>query len=252
MGIYLNPDNENFKATLTRKIYVDKTMMIAVINEFMATDNKYLCVSRPRRFGKTIAGNMLAAYFSKGADSRAVFAPYKIAFDPSFESNLNKLNVIKIDVNSEYRNTLHPENLIMELTKTIRTEFSHQFSDIEFTEDDSLARCILKVYAAKKEQFVIIMDEYDVLVRENVSEDLFNRYLNFLNGLFKSDTVRPAIALAYLTGILPVVRDRVQSKLNNFYEYTVLDARELAPFIGFTSDEVQALCEKHAIVYEEC
>ena len=109
MGIYLNPDNENFKATLTRKIYVDKTMMIAIINEFMATDNKYLCVSRPRRFGKTIAGNMLSAYFSKGADSRALFAPYKIASDPSFESNLNKLNVIKIDINSEYRNTLNTE-----------------------------------------------------------------------------------------------------------------------------------------------
>ncbi|MBO4440357.1 MAG: AAA family ATPase [Spirochaetaceae bacterium] len=252
MGIYLNPDNENFKATLTRKIYVDKTMMIAIINEFMATDNKYLCVSRPRRFGKTIAGNMLSAYFSKGADSRALFTPYKIASDPGFESNLNKLNVIKIDINSEYRNTLNTENLILELTKTIRAEFSNQFSDIEFTETDSLSHCILKVYAAKKERFVIIMDEYDVLVRENVSEDLFNQYLNFLNGLFKSDTVRPAIALAYLTGILPVVRDRIQSKLNNFYEYTVLDARELAPFIGFTSEEVKALCKKHNVDYEEC
>ena len=252
MGIYLNPDNENFRATLTRKIYVDKTMMISVINEFMSTDNKYLCVSRPRRFGKTIAGNMLSAYFSKGADSRDVFAPYKISSDPSFESNLNKLNVIKIDVNSEFRNTLNTENLILILTKTIRAEFSQQFSDIYFTENDSIANCILKVYTSKKERFVIIMDEYDVLVREKVSENLFNQYLSFLNGLFKSDTVRPAIALSYLTGILPIVRDRIQSKLNNFYEYTILDARELAPFIGFTSDEVRALCEKYNVDYEEC
>ncbi|MBQ5471008.1 MAG: AAA family ATPase [Treponema sp.] len=78
MGIYLNPGNENFSDTLKRPIYVDKTEMISVINKFIATDNKYICVSRPRRFGKTIAGNMLTAYYSKGCDSRELFSPYKI------------------------------------------------------------------------------------------------------------------------------------------------------------------------------
>ena len=86
MGMYLNPDNVNFKATLTRPIYVDKTGMISVINDFIATDNKYVCVSRPRRFGKTIATNMLVAYYSKGCDSRALFAPYKISSASDFES----------------------------------------------------------------------------------------------------------------------------------------------------------------------
>ena len=69
MGIYLNPDNENFTQIAIRKTYVDKTMMIAKINEIMDEKNKYVCMSRPRRFGKTIAGNMLAAYYSKGCDS---------------------------------------------------------------------------------------------------------------------------------------------------------------------------------------
>lgn len=90
MGIYLNPGNENFKETLTRPIYVDKTEMISVINHFMATDNKYICISRPRRFGKTIIGNMLAAYYSKGCDSRKVFEPYRIAAKKDFKSNSNK------------------------------------------------------------------------------------------------------------------------------------------------------------------
>ena len=95
------------------------------------------------------------------------------------------------------------------------------------------------------------MDEYDVLVRESVSEKLFQQYLDFLNGLFKSNTLRPAISLAYITGVLPVIRDRIQSKLNNFDEYTILSAGKLAEFIGFTSDEVKELCEKYNADYEE-
>ena len=252
MGIYLNPNNENFKATLTRKIYVDKTMMISVINEFMSEDNKYICISRPRRFGKTIAGNMLSAYFSKGADSRTLFAPYKIASDPSFERNLNRLNVIKIDMNSEYRIERDKENLLNNLTDKVLAEMKAQFPTVKINEKGAIAQALIDVYAALGEQFVIIIDEYDVLVRENVPQSLFTQYLDFLNGLFKSDTVRPAIALAYLTGILPVVRDRIQSKLNNFREYTILDAGKLAPFIGFTAEEVRDLCEKHHADYEEC
>ena len=252
MGIYLNPNNENFRETLTREIYVDKTEMISVINHFMKTDNKYICVSRPRRFGKTIAGNMLSAYFSKGCDSRELFAPYKISRDPSFESNLNKLNVIKIDVNSEYRNEFDRENLLKKLTARIISEIKKEFPSVEIKDDFSVAQAILNVYAELGERFVIFLDEYDVLVRENVSQNLFTQYLDFLNGLFKSDTLRPAIALAYLTGILPVVRDRVQSKLNNFREYTILDAGKLAQFIGFTDEEVRALCEKYHADYEEC
>ncbi len=106
MGIYLNPSNENFRRTLRAPIYVDKTMMIAEIEHLASMDTTYLCVSRPRRFGKTIAGNMLAAYYSKGVDSRELFSQFKISRTPYFEKNLNKFNVIHIDVNSEFRATL--------------------------------------------------------------------------------------------------------------------------------------------------
>ncbi|MBR1536575.1 MAG: AAA family ATPase [Treponema sp.] len=251
MGIYLNPNNDNFTRITKRKIFVDKTMMISVLNEFIETDNTYICVSRPRRFGKTFAGNMLSAYFSKGCDSRSLFSPFKISRDESFESNLNRLNVIKIDLNSELKNELETDKLLDNLQKKIVDEFRAQFSDISFAEKESLGNAILKCYSQKNEKFVVIIDEYDVLVREEVSEALFKQYLDFLNGLFKSDTLRPAIALAYITGILPVVRDRVQSKLNNFREYTILDARNLAEFIGFTSGEVKALCKKYDRDYEE-
>lgn len=251
MGIYLNPNNDNFTEITEKEIYVDKTMMISALNRIIKASNKYVCVSRPRRFGKTIAGNMLSSYYSKGCDSRELFSHYKISKDASFETNLNKLNVIKIDVNSEYKNERDTENLLNNLQDRIVAEFIEQFPDISFNPKESVGNCILKAYSKRNEHFVIIMDEYDVLVRENVSSKLFQQYLDFLNGLFKSDTLRPAITLAYLTGVLPVVRDRIQSKLNNFDEYTILSAGKLAEFIGFTGDEVKELCVKYNADYEE-
>jgi uncharacterized FlaG/YvyC family protein len=196
-------------------IYVDKTMLIDVTNRFIDRGNNYICISRPRRFGKTYAGNMLSAYYSKGCDSTELFSRFKIAKTSGFREKLNRYNVIKIDMNSEYQNIMSKDRLIHSLTEDIKEEMRSSFTDIDFTDDDSLAKCILKIYSKKNEKFVIIIDEYDVLVRDQVSEGLFNEYLSFLNGLFKSDTLRPAISLAYLTGILPVVRDRIQSKLNN-------------------------------------
>ncbi len=252
MGIYLNPDNENFRKHISQPIYVDKTMMIKDVGRFMDTGNEYICISRPRRFGKTITGNMLSAYFSKGCDSRELFSRFKIARDSCFEKKLNKYNVIKIDMNSEAQSIEEKDSLIRILTKEIKTELASSFPDAGIEETDSLARSLLRVYAKYRETFVIIVDEYDVLVRERASEKLLDQYLGFLNGLFKSDTLRPAISLAYLTGILPVVRDKVQSKLNNFYEYTVLDAEELAQYIGFTGEEVRELCDRHGISFEEC
>jgi len=252
MGIYLNPGNENFRSYLKAPIYVDKTMMIDVMNSFINRDNKYICISRPRRFGKTIASEMLCAYYSKGCGSHALFESLKIAGTDGYEEKLNKYNVIKIDLNSEYQNTMKKEQLIQKLTGKIRSELKAVYADISFSEEDSIAEAILKVYSATGETFIILIDEYDVLVREQVPQELFDEYLSFLNGLFKSATVRPALSLAYLTGILPVVRDKIQSKLNNFREYTILDAGELAEFIGFTAQEVRALCEEYGRDYAEC
>ena len=216
MGIYLNPGNENFRRAAINDLYVDKTMMIETANRFIDKANNCICISRPRRFGKTIAGNMLSAYYSKGCDSAALFAPFKIAKTAGFRKKLNQYHVIKIDMNSEYQNIFDKDKMIRNLTRDILMEMITAFPGVRFDEDDTLAKAILRVYAATGETFIIIIDEYDILVREQAEEKLFNEYLSFLNGLFKSDTLRPAISLAYLTGILPVVRDKIQSKLNNF------------------------------------
>lgn len=252
MGIYLNPGNDGFRRIVSSDVYVDKTMMIDVTNRFIDKGNSYVCVSRPRRFGKTFAGNMLCAYYSKGCDSSKLFAEFKIAKAVGFAEKLNRYNVIKIDMNSEYQNTLDKDKLMKRLNREIVREIADAFPNVRLEEDDSLAQSILRVYSATGETFVILMDEYDVLVREQVNSDLFAEYLSFMNGLFKSDTLRPAISLAYLTGILPVVRDKVQSKLNNFEEYTILDAEDLAEFVGFTGEEVESLCNANGIDFDGC
>ena len=262
MGIYVNPNTANFEEALNSPIYVDKSMLIAEINRLVRTNKKFVCVSRSRRFGKTMAGNMLSAYFTKGSDSRKLFASLKIAKDPSFEKYLNKFNVIKLDVNAFYSNQSkkEQEEKVDRKTRDITPIFNGAvvkelipaFPNCDITEDDSIADALLKIYAKTGEQFVVILDEYDVLIRERVSEQVFKSYLNFLNAMFKNDTLAPAIALAYITGILPVVRDKVQSKLNVFDEYTMAGAGRLAKFVGFTAEEVQELCKDSGLDFEEC
>ena len=219
--------------------------MISEISRFIDKGNNYVCVSRPRRFGKTIASEMLSAYYSKGCDSRELFKGLKIYDDPSFSPKLGKYNVIKIDLNSEYQNTRDRNNLIEVLSNKIIEELRREFNDVIISDDQTLAEALFTVYSKTGQTFIIIIDEYDVLVREQVDDKLFSNYLSFLNGLFKSATLRPAISLAYLTGILSIVRGKVQSKLNNFEEYTILKAYELSEYIGFSDDEVKALCREY-------
>ena len=209
MGIYLNPDNVGFKRVLAEEIYVDKTMLINELNKLIDTHSHYVCVSRPRRFGKTFATKMMCAYYSKGCDSREMFKNLKISKADSYEKYLNKLNFISIDAASEYQNAPVKKDMLVDLYSRIRSEFQEQFPMLQFRDNETLANCILTVYAKTKETFVIILDEYDSLVRNQFGTDLFAEYLEFLNGLFKSDTLSNAISLAYITGILPVVRDRV-------------------------------------------
>ena len=156
MGIYLNPGNTNYKEIIKNPLYVDKTMMIHAINQFMEKDNKYVCISRPRRFGKTVTGNMLSAYYSKGCDSRALFAPFQISSQPDFADKLNKYNVIKIDMNSEYQNVQNKSALIRRITLKIKREMAAAFPSVFYDEEDSLAECLINTYAATGETFILL------------------------------------------------------------------------------------------------
>ena len=260
MGTYLNPNNQSFRKFVQTGKYIDKTMLIDLTNRRLDDPSAdFVCVSRPRRFGKSVAEDMLAAYYSKGADSRELFSQFKIAGTNLFEKNLNKFNVIKIDLNamlSEWKvlepHGGRPDTVIGYVAKCVCDEFRKQFADVVFDEGNSISAFIQKVYEEKGETFIIIIDEYDVMVREQVSEEEFGIYMAFLNSLFKNGALRPAISLAYLTGVLPIVRDKIQSKLNTFDEITMLHPARFAEFTGFTADEARALCEDYGCDFEEC
>ena len=250
MGIYLNPGFNNFNEDKQLINFVDKSMLIATLNKKLNTRDCLICSSRPRRFGKTMAANMIAAYYSKGCDSHEVFSDLKISKDPSFEENINKYNVIKIDMNGIV-SSKGGMSVVEYLSSEVIYELKETFPNISLPENISLAEALLNIYAETGEKFIFIIDEYDVMVRdENYTSELKD-YMHLLVSLFKSGDVNIAIALAYLTGIMPIIKDKSQSGLNNFTEYTMLDAEDMAPFMGFTVDEVKALADKNNMDFEE-
>ena len=249
---YINTGNENLQEILKSEIFVDKTLILKKFCGLMNTQQKFICVSRPRRFGKSVVGKMMAAYFSKGCDSKELFKDLKIAKESCFEENLNKFNVISIDLGALYSQTENKNEVVKNLKIKLKKDFRIEFPHVDFDESDPIADIILKIHARTKEHFIIIIDEYDVLVREQVNDDTLKEYLELLNSLFKNNELSPAISLAYLTGILPIIRDKMQSKLNVFDEYTMLNPWDTAEYFGFTKEEVKSLCEKYGMSFEEC
>jgi len=252
MGLYLNPNSELLEGAMQSEIYIDKSLIIRELNRFVKTENRFICISRPRRFGKSMASHLISSYYGKNTDSLPLFEKLKIYQDESFQKHYGKYNVIKLDINGIYRNVEKKVNLVKTLTKKVVAEIMVSFPSAKVLQKDTLSDAMMKVYAKTGEQFVIIMDEYDVLIREEERDEVFLPYLEFLNGLFKNSTLKPAIAMAYLTGILPIVRDKVESKLNEFVEVTILNVKGFAEFTGFTKDEVKSLCQKYSMDYNEC
>lgn len=240
--IYLNPDNEAFLKTVNSKIYVDKTNLISFTNDVIETDQAYICNSRPRRFGKSVTANMLTAYYSKGCDSKELFSKYAISKSNDFERYLNKYDVIHFDVQSFIQPGVEVNNLVNIIQSTIIDELKEEYPNTIQEKSLSLKDALTDVYNKTGNQFVIIIDEWDTLIRNDGNDvDLQNEYINFLRSLFKGPQPTRYIALAYLTGILPIIKDKTQSALNNFNEYTMLSSNGMSSYIGFIEEEVKEL-----------
>ena len=240
MGRYLNIGFGKMADDIRDDFYVDKSMLISVLNKRLESRSRFICVSRPRRFGKTMAANMIAAYYSKGCDSHEIFSNLKISKDPSFERNINKYNVIKLDINGAATKK-GKMTITQYYDKKVVSELMKEYPGVEISEDISLPEALYAVYEATGEKFVFIIDEYDLPIRDEKYSSELGDYLEFLVSLFKDEETNHAIALAYLTGIMPIIKEKTQSKLNNFTEYTMIDPDEMAPFMGFTEDEVKSL-----------
>lgn len=251
MGMFINPDNSAFQRALNSKIYVDKTGLLEELNAFIDTEQCCVCNSRPRRFGKSITANMLTAYYSCGCDSKELFAGKKISETEQYEEHLNKYNVIHLDVQWFYMDCGCAENVVSHITRSVLNELKEEFPDVDFSESASLGGMLARITLATGSKFIIIIDEWDVLIRDEAANAAVQKeYINFLRGLFKGTEPTHFLHLAYLTGILPIKKVKTQSALNNFEEYTMLTPANFAPYIGFTEDEVIALCEQYTMDFD--
>lgn len=246
MGRFLNPDYSAFETALNSEIYIDKTGLLAYTNKVINTKQAFICNSRPRRFGKSVTADMLTAYYSKGCDSADIFADYEISHAGDFRQHLNKHDVIHLYIQWCLAPAKGAAGVVSYIEKSVIAELKEKYPDIISEETVSLPEAMSEIYTVTGNKFIVIIDEWDILIRDEANNrDEQENYINFLRGMFKGTEPTRFISLAYLTGILPIKKMKTQSALNNFDEFTMLDAGALVSYIGFTELEVEKLCDKY-------
>lgn len=250
MGMYLNPGNEAFRQAVTDDIYIDKTEMISLMNKKLNKSRvKYVCVSRPRRFGKSMAADMLTAYYSKECDSSELFSGRKAAEGRSFETHLNRHNVIRLDMQRFLFEESHLDIFISKIQELVIRELEAEYGKYFRTDQYGLPGVLGQIYAQTKSGFIFIIDEWDCVFRfAKKREDVQKAYLDFLRGLFKGAEY---VELAYMTGILPIKKYGEHSALNIFDEYTMIEPKNMGEFFGFTQREVREQCRLYDVDYTE-
>lgn len=254
MGTYLNPGNSGF-SRIAANNYVDKTELIGIINKSIDTMNNLICISRPRRFGKSYAAQMLCAYYDKTCDSHELFDKYCISKDASYDKHMNKYHVISLDITgfiSDAKKKRTPLGEIPEkIDSTLLKETQKMFPELNGITD--LNECLLELVRKTGTKIIFVIDEWDSIIREaKDDEKTQDSYLNLLRGWFKNNNFTPkVVAAAYITGILPIKKGGSQSAISDFIEYSILEPGEFAGFVGFTEEEVKMLCEGSNQRFEE-
>jgi hypothetical protein len=238
---FLNIGNDGFE-TIRNGEYVDKSGLIAFVNECLGTSRKLICVSRPRRFGKSFGAKMLCAYYCKECDSLKLFEDLKIAKDESFKKHLNQHNVIYLDMTFFISTLKEGEELISSVEKNIVTDLSYDYPEVRI--NDELIEALGKIVASTGQKLILIIDEWDAPFREcKGNTDVLERYIKLLRSLFKSSFTDMLFDAVYMTGILPIKKYGHESAMSDFYEYSMVEPRPLQEYIGFTENEVKSICK---------
>ncbi len=240
MGNFIDKGNDGF-ASVRNTNFVDKSMLIEEVNSVMLTENRYMCVTRARRFGKSVAVKMLNAYYDRSCESRSLFEGLEISKQADFEKNLNRFPVLYLDMTDFVTKYGDDEHLIDRIKHDICEELLSMYNNVAMNTNDDLMDLLINIVDQTGEKFVCLIDEWDALCREGY-EALMDEYVDFLRRLFKGSKTEYVFACVYMTGILPIKRYNTQSALNNFEEYTMLSPAQLASYFGFTEKEVVGLC----------
>jgi hypothetical protein len=248
MGSHFNPNNKEFFESTHSNIYVDHSMLIEYTNDIMNTNLKWVCVSRPRRFGKSTDAKMLIAYYSKGCDSSELFNDLKMSQVSSYQEHLNKHNVIFLNMRDFFVKYHNINEMISLINKKVLWELLPDYSNCRFFDETDLQEVLSDIYSQTNEDFIFIIDEWDCVLRDNkVTFDEQKIYLKYLETLLKD---KPYVALAYMTGILPIKKYGDQSAINMFKEISFINSTPLESFTGFTETEVKELCGQHDMDFE--
>ena len=250
MALYLNVGNESFQESLNSLIYVDKSPLIEILNKSIKTKNKYFCLSRPRRFGKSVTAQMICSYYAKGQDCSPLFDDLKIASFDDYKKHLNQYDVISINISDEFSRASHNVNSMTDiLTKSIVRELKEEYPNCVISSPEFLDLTLQEVYNYSKVPFVFVIDEWDCIMREKKEDpDSLKQYLEWLKAIFKD---KPYVGLAYMTGILPVKKYGSHSALNMFTEYSMTEPLNLGQYIGFTENEVKDICKQHDVAFNQ-
>ena len=250
MGQFINIGNAAFREA-RRGEYVDKSGLISVVNETLDSKRKFSCVSRARRFGKSMAAEMLCAYYDESCDSRELFADLEIARDASFETHLNKYPVIYLDL-SGFMMSIHDEGIVRLMESALKKDIREAYPEVETYAEESLMQCLLRIATNRGQTFIFIIDEWDAICREYLpGSSAMDQYVNWLRSMFKDVNAARVFSAVYMTGILPIKKYATQSALNNFQEYSMVEPRRMARYFGFTKKEVHTLALTHSMDFDE-
>lgn len=250
MGRYINTGNAGFQSSRNGE-YVDKSGLISIVNGTLFTERRFSCVTRCRRFGKSMAAKMLNAYYDLSCDSRSLFADLQIAQDASFEQHLNKYPVIYLDL-SDFVTRFKTADIVGRIDAELRADIAKAYPEVETEADDDLMALLFRIADRRQQQFIFIIDEWDAICREFApGTEAMDRYVGWLRRMFKGGLTLQTFAGVYMTGILPIKKYKTESALNNFQEYSMVTPRRMAGYFGFRKTEVKALAEKYGMDFDE-
>lgn len=242
MGMYLNSmtSYDSYKETYANPYFVDKSLILEEIIPRIGTSEKYICITRPRRFGKSVMANMIAAYFTKDCNAASIFDHLKIAQKDCYKDHLHQYNVISVSFNRVPRRCKTYDQYMNRIEDTLTEDLLQKYPEVHVNPSDAVWDILNKIYAADHTaRFIFILDEWDYIFhRDFVTAEEKEDFIDFLSNLLKD---QPYVSLAYMTGILPIAKYSSGSGLNMFAEYTMASEKMYSDYFGFTESEVDDL-----------
>lgn len=246
MGIYLNSESAYtlYKSETQKPYFVDKSRMIEELFPLIEEGANHICITRPRRFGKTVTANMISAFFSRAREASDIFDRLKISTSQNYSKYRNQYNVIHISLNDISRQCTTYEEYITRIERRLVRDLKRAYPQAELDGEESAVDALMEIYTENSEnRFIFVFDEWDFLFHQPfVTEKEKREYLSYLRSLLKD---RPYVILAYMTGILPIAKYSSGSELNMFTEYTMLSEEKFSEVFGFTDSEVDTLYQKY-------